>query len=302
MGDAVTARSFQPRKILVPTDFSEASRCALPFAVSLARQFRASLLVAYVVPAMLPGELTHLGIVFEEVRLTKQAEEALRQWRERELPADLPVETLVLCGGPPHELARAAQDRGCDLIVLSTHGYTGWKHIALGGTAERVVRFAPCPVLVVRADSPPPANPGEFKHLLLPTDFSKASQGALQLAAAFTREFGADATLLHVVESPNYPTWGYVNLAIRDEQLTREALERLEGMRGHFDREAGARILVRTGNAPYTIAEVAREQKQDLILISMHGHTGLARVLLGSVTERVVRLAPCPVLVGHWHV
>jgi nucleotide-binding universal stress UspA family protein len=142
--------SLAPKRILVTTDFSEASKKAFPYAVSLARKFDASLLLVYVVPSHLPGEFSHMGVVFDEVKMLSKAREHLPQFRQAELDPHMQVDTLVLNGGPAHAICATAENQGADLVVISTHGHTGIKRFALGSVTENVVRHAPCPVLVVR--------------------------------------------------------------------------------------------------------------------------------------------------------
>ena len=132
------------------TDFSHESKKAFPYALALARKFEASLILLYVVPAHLPAELSHIGIVLEEARLLEEAREHLPRFRQAELDPHLHVDALVLNGGPAHEICRTAETQAADLIVMATHGHTGLKHFMLGSVTENVVRHAPCPVLVVR--------------------------------------------------------------------------------------------------------------------------------------------------------
>lgn len=289
------------KRILLPTDFSAASVHAFPYAVWFARRSGASITLVYVVPTTLPAELSHIGIVLEEKRLAKEAETALVKVRARELPADLTVENIVLSGGPYYEICKTAGGLGIDLIVMSTHGHTGLKHALLGSTAERVVRHAPCPVLTVREPFLPIRFPDDtpcrFKRILVPTDFSESSGIALRHAASFARLCHGAITLLHVVESPNYPAWGYAHLSLRDQKLKKKAYKKLEALSGELPSDSGAVVAVKTGDAALEIAEAAKEEKADLIVIAAHGHTGLKRLFLGSVAEKVVRFAHCPVLV-----
>jgi nucleotide-binding universal stress UspA family protein len=297
----MTGTAIEPRRILLPTDFSAAAAQAFPQAVWFARRFGARITLVYVVPATLPAEVSHIGIVLEENRLASEAEKTLAGVRNRELPADLEVDTLVLRGGPCHEICLAAARLGTDLIVLSTHGHGGLKHALLGSTTERVVRQAPCPVLTIRGQIVPIRLPDDapcrFGRILVPTDFSRASATAMGCAAALVGSCGACVTLLHVVEPPDYPAWGYAHLSFRDNKLKKIARRKLEGLRAELSLDPGAAVMVRTGDAALKIVETAEEQKTDLIVISTRGHSGLARLLLGSVAEKVVRLAPCPVLV-----
>lgn len=141
---------FAPKRILVTTDFSEASKRAFPYAVALAHKFEASLLLLYVVPSHLPAEISHLGIVLHEKQMLSEAREQLPRFRSAELDPHMHVETLVLSGTPAREICATAETHGADLIVISTHGYTGLKRFAVGSVTEKVVRHAPCPVLIIR--------------------------------------------------------------------------------------------------------------------------------------------------------
>ncbi len=141
---------FGLKRILVTTDFSNESKKAFPYAVALARRFDASLVLLTVVPAHLPMGLGQIGSVYEEKRLLAEAHEQMPQFRQAEFDPELHVETLVLNGGPAHEICRTAATLSVDLIVMATHGRTGLRHLVLGSMTEHVVRHSPCPVLAVR--------------------------------------------------------------------------------------------------------------------------------------------------------
>jgi nucleotide-binding universal stress UspA family protein len=290
------------KRVLVTTDFSDASRQALPLAVELARQFDATLALVHVFPAALPGELSHLGIVFEQERLAAEARIRLERFRETELPASLRVEVTLLEGAAGNQIITFAKDAEADLIVIATHGHTGLKHLWLGSTAERVVRHAPCPVLVVHERPVPMRFPGDvlcrFQRILVPTDFSEASQPALRYAAAFAKPCGAEVTLIHVVEPPLYPEFGYAHVPAQEAKAKRDANEKLDVSRRELA-QAGiqAGSVVRSGSAFREIAGQAAEGGADLIVVGTHGRGAIAHALLGSTAERVVRHASCPVLV-----
>lgn len=141
---------FNLKRIVVTTDFSQESKKAFPYALALARKFEATLILLYVVPAHLPIELSLMGIALEENQLLEEARERIPSFRQAELDPHLRVDTLVVSGGPAHEICQTAESQAADLIVMATHGHTGLKHFMLGSVAENVVRHAPCPVLVVR--------------------------------------------------------------------------------------------------------------------------------------------------------
>jgi nucleotide-binding universal stress UspA family protein len=137
--------------ILVPVDFSTFSLKSLACAVAFARQFGSRLLVLHVV------EIPYVGSGYGEVELpplpddlAAGATERLGQLVQANVGDRAPATAAIRLGQPWCEITEAAREAGADLIILGTHGYTGMKHILMGSTAERVVRHAPCPVLVMR--------------------------------------------------------------------------------------------------------------------------------------------------------
>jgi len=137
MGKKKASETFRAQTILVPVDFSDPSRNALRYARSLAEQTGGKLILFY---------------ALEPVEAAKAAELQLQKICDEEGVAESLVEHTIVRGGAAHtQIADLAEKLGADLIVISTHGNTGIKHVLMGSTAERVVRHARCPVLVVRA-------------------------------------------------------------------------------------------------------------------------------------------------------
>ena len=135
--------------------------------------------------------------------------------------------------------------------------------------------------------------PFKLKEILVPVDFSECSQKALQYAIPFAKQFGAQLTLLHVVQP--YPA--VPEMAPVDIESIQDAKQKLVETKAAIDKGISARAQVRVGNPPAEIVDAATQGGSDLIILSTHAHTGLARVFLGSTAEKVVRQAPCPVLV-----
>lgn len=141
------------KRILVPVDFSPLSKKALLYAARLAQQFNAAIDLFHVVEPEVPPAFDGFMIVPSPIssgttssctgQMTAMVAAARSAGAER-------MKTSVRCGLAAFEIVEAAKEFDADLIVIATHGYTGWKHFAIGSTAERVVRAAPCPVLVVR--------------------------------------------------------------------------------------------------------------------------------------------------------
>lgn len=140
---------FRLQNILVPIDFSETSRQALAYAVPLARQFGARITLLHVVD--LPAYPPEFGyMLVNETQDFEDQGKMLGEWAAQSVPAELLAGCQVRHGAAWDAVVNAARETGADLIVLTTHGYTGLKHALLGSTAERIVRHAPCPVLSVR--------------------------------------------------------------------------------------------------------------------------------------------------------
>jgi universal stress protein A len=145
------------KRILVPIDFSEQSRKAMEYALSFARQFNAEVLLLHVLefaPAAVPvspaSPMPMIQDAMTQAGLRESAAKQLAQWRD-EISSQATVKALVRDGVSAHaEIVNAATEGNVDLIILGTQGRTGLAHLLIGSTAERVVRHAPCPVLVVR--------------------------------------------------------------------------------------------------------------------------------------------------------
>ena len=157
------AASFQIRRILVPIDFSASSRRTLQAALPFARQFGAKIALVHVIEPMLLPE--NLMLAVPELPaigndLMADSQKRLEQLAVQEIPAEHRLPTQVRVGRPFDEIIRVADENQVDLIVISTHGYTGLKHVLMGSTAERVVRHASCPVLTLRS-APPEAAADE---------------------------------------------------------------------------------------------------------------------------------------------
>jgi nucleotide-binding universal stress UspA family protein len=140
-------------RILVPIDFSDHSKRALKYAIPFAEQFIASIDLIYVVePTVYPADFSFGQIGFPDVEdeLRKRGAEELDELIGKEIAGRVPATKVIRTGKPFYEIDQYAEEASIDLIIISTHGHTGVEHILFGSTAEKVVRHAPCPVLVVR--------------------------------------------------------------------------------------------------------------------------------------------------------
>lgn len=142
------------RRILVPLDFSGASRQALPAAIALAEKFRARIVLVHVVaPQLQPVLPPAMGMAFTPMPVRGARTQAATQLHERGeklIPRDLYERSIVSLGHAASEIVAVAERIDADLIVVSTHGHSGVKRFLMGSTAEQIVRHAPCPVMTVR--------------------------------------------------------------------------------------------------------------------------------------------------------
>jgi nucleotide-binding universal stress UspA family protein len=146
------ASPFELKRILVPVDFSAGSRKALRYAVAFARQFNARLSLLYVMPVnyFVGSEFGPVDFPLPEAELRRNSEKQLAALAAQDVAGAVAVETRVRQGQPVQEIVEHAREGEVSLIILSTHGRTGLRHVLMGSVAENVVRYAPCPVLVVR--------------------------------------------------------------------------------------------------------------------------------------------------------
>lgn len=149
-GKRLAGSAASIKNILVPIDFSPASLLAIDYAVAFAKRYQANLTLLYVVPTTLPADVTQVTMVLEYERWARLARMEMRKLCAEKIPRPLQVERIVCEGSPHHEVSKQAKEGDFDLVVIAAHGKTGLQRFMLGSTAERIVQYTPCPVLVVR--------------------------------------------------------------------------------------------------------------------------------------------------------
>jgi nucleotide-binding universal stress UspA family protein len=286
------------RKILCPIDFSPGAEQAIRVAVRLANEAGAELVLVHawhVPPVAFTGHYVFAPDVTEEIR--DSAREALDDaTRAAEALGARRLSSRLVDGPPRHEIIELLErDPAFDLVVMGTRGRTGLARILLGSVAERIVRHAPCSVLAVRADGE--ARP--FTRVLCPIDFSDSSQAAVDLAAGLVQPGRAGITLLHVIDPPAVYSSEVRSFELARD-LDRQSTEHLDRWAARLAERAPAPVakLLRVGRPGAEILQVLDEGPFDLVVLGSHGRIGLERVLLGSVAEKIVRHAGCPVLVA----
>jgi nucleotide-binding universal stress UspA family protein len=226
-----------------------------------------------------------------------------------------PMNVHVLQGGRAFEqICELARKTDIDLIVVSTRGLSGLKHFALGSTAERVVRYSPCPVLVIRPAHTAHSRTGNgeaahnvlsIRKILVPVDFSNCSHKGIDYAEHLAKQFHASLILLHSVyfeyhvSGDEYARYDYPLFVQEADKAARIRMQELT----RKIESGGIKVepLLKTGHVGEQICDSARAHGVDLIVTSTHGWTGFKHVLLGSNAEYVVQHATCPVLVVPTH-
>lgn len=286
------------KKILCPIDFSPGSQQAMRTAIRIANEDGAELVLfhSWHIPAMaFVGDAAFPPLLSENL-----AEDARRGLDDAEREATLAgakrVTTKLAHGLPWEQIVEVLEREPFDLAVIGTHGRTGLSRILLGSVAEKVVRHAPCSVLAVH----PHDEPRPYSHVLCPVDFTPSSRHALDLATSLVRPGGAGITLLHVLEIPVAYS-GPITIADFARDLDGRAARELDrwAARAREQVTVPVETQTRVGYAgAQALSEIDGDRTVDLVVVGSHGRTGIKRALLGSVAEKIVRHAKCPVLVA----
>jgi nucleotide-binding universal stress UspA family protein len=292
---------------LCPIDFSDHSRRALDNAIAIARWYQARVTVLYVcspvpVAAIGPGQ-----VVFEPIVLTPVDRDQLladtKAFADTEGAPGVAVDPVVRDGTAAAEILDQASDMKADLLVIGTHGRSGFERFVLGSVAEKVLRKASCPVMTVPTRLPDavPAGPVLYKRILCPVDFSDSSLRALRYAVSLAQEADGQVIVLHVVDHEFEYTGGIeydagmtvANFLHEHGHALRRRLQEVVTGAPDFCRMES---LMTHGKPWREVLRVAAERDCDLIVMGIQGRGAADLLLFGSTTQHVVRQASCPVL------
>ena len=293
-------------RILCPVDFSDHSRHALHYAAVLAGWYESTITVLYVHPVV-PAAAAEPGApAFPPFVVTAADRDKLlasmRSLAESDASADVRVEYEIVEGPAAPGILDCASAQRTDLIVMGTHGRSGFERLMLGSVTERVLRKASCPVLTVppRMHESTPVPP-LFKKILCAVDFSDCSMNALNFAMSLAQEADAHLTVLNVVELPAdaHERLPHFSPGVREylTSLEEEHRQRLQTVVPDSVRAYCAVETMTVPGRPYReILRVTAEQQADLIVIGIHGRNAADLLFFGSTAQHVVRQATCPVL------
>ncbi|MFQ5740982.1 MAG: universal stress protein [Acidobacteriota bacterium] len=287
------------RTILLPTDFSEPADRARPHAFELARRFGAEVTLLHV-RTLYSDDPQRIA----EEMPTPAADHVFHRKMNRlpaEMSANVRVKTaLVREVSPAEGILDYLSEQETDLLVMGTHGRTGLTHFLLGSVAERIVRHAPCPVLTIGHAREHYRDLPSYQNILVPFDFSEHSRTAALYGAELARRFGASLHVLYVIEQEVHPAFYDIwreTTARAIPDIAKDARASLEEILAREELQ-DLNLHVRLGEAKAhdEIADYAAKNDIHLIVMGTHGLSGLDHALVGSTTERVVRIATCPVL------
>lgn len=295
------------KRILCPIDFSDTSRHALEHAFAFARWYQARVTVLHVlnVPVpMMPASGVPVGVPVDLSGLpplrSEDVAEDLRQFSSSTNGADPnAADVVVVEGSPVREILRQAEETRTDLLVMGTHGRSGFEALFLGSVTEKVLRTTHVPVLTVPA-TVERVESVVYKTILCSIEFSDPSMRALEYALTLAEETGARLVMLHVVEQ------------LVDAPAGELSPFSLQEYRRHLEEDARVRLRsavpdearvwctpeerVLSGKAYRAILDIAQQEKVEVIVMGVHGKGALSRRLFGSTTHHVIREARCPVL------
>ncbi|MDI3284845.1 universal stress protein [Polyangium sp. 15x6] len=292
--------------VLVATDLSESADEAIKLGHEYAERAGGKLVVCHVVHEVLRSaplfpqaiQADMEAVIHAESHAAAAVEDRVKDLTGR--PSN-GFEVRIESGGADASILRVAEDVGATLVVTGSRGLTGIARLLLGNVAERIVRYAHCPVLVARPHA-------RTKKILAATDLSELSQPGVALAGQVAAEQRGALTVLHALDILPSPALGFtvpfggvpvIPPPELVEQMRTAADGVLVGMVERLGIKAGRRVV--EGDAATMVIRTAEELDAELVVVATHGRTGLARAALGSVAEKIVRGVHCSVLVARSH-
>lgn len=281
--------------ILLVTDFSPVAQGALPYAVSLAQRYGATLFLLHVLPtedSMAAGE--EWPRMSDEVRHI--AESRMAGLEHSDSVQSIPHQVVIQSGDTWEVICKVLSDKKVDLMVMGTPGHGAVDRLLLGSTAENVIRHATCPVLTVGPQVGTAALK-RFAHILFATDFLGGSQRALDYALSLAEQDRAELTLLHVLESKPASDLEYLEWRRRDSAKLRRMVP------ADMDLKCSPEIAIEIGIPEQEIVRLAESEKADLIVMGCHSGDAVTTHFPWTTLHQVLQQARCPVLtvLGEWY-
>ena len=289
MGDVQIGR------VLAAVDFSDWTGPVLRTAADVAGKFSAALTVVYAEMFLPPPYFTERGIErLAEVLATQKgaATEHLAEMVDAELGGGK-ADVRLVESSPTEGILRTAEQVDAGLIVMGTHGRSGFNRLLLGSVAERVLRETGVPLLTVRGSKTGGSeSPVPFTRILCPINYTPVSEDALKLAVEMARRSDAELVLMTSLEDGDESS---NSVSHHEERLC-------AGVPAGVQAHCSLRSIVRRGDAAEQILQMAQEEQCDLIVIGAQHRPLLQSTIIGTTSVRVMRHAVCPVLTVPRHV
>ena len=270
------------QRILAPTDLSDFAGNALGWADMLRRRLGAQLTLVYANEPYIPFDVMEGPAAYllqHEPEFRDRLTKELRDHVERHLPdAGDATETIIVDKPPAQAILETADSIDADLIVMGTHGRTGWRRAFLGSVAEKVVHHTDRPVLCI-----PPASTPSIGKILCPVNFTPIARVALEQAAALAETFDAELLVVHVTDAIDH--------------ASDVAGEFAAWIEPHVRNRCRYSHLLASGNAAEETIRLAHDAHADLIVLGAQHKRFADASVLGTTTERVIRFAKSPVWV-----
>ena len=280
------------KKILCPVDFFPASDAAVSHAAALAGNYEASIHLLHVITPVAVGTYEY---AIDTAELMKSMEERstdeLKKLAAKVKEASISCEFQICVGDVYDEIKRAIEVARPEIVVMGTHGRRGVERWFIGSTTEKLLRHSPVPLITISAAGEKPAAP-RFQRILVTTDFSDGTPDALAYAFSVAQENESQISLLHVIHDVAADVSG----KYRDSLIEGVHKQLNDLVPAEAKNWCDVNTRVDTGIPYRIILRILEDEKIDLVVMNIHGKGMLDRALLGSTAERVVRVAPCPVM------
>ena len=280
------------KKILCPVDFFPASDAAVSYAAALAGNYEASIHLLHVITPVAVGTYEY---AIDTAELMKSMEERstdeLKKLAAKVKEASISCEFEICVGDVYDEIKRAIEVARPEIVVMGTHGRRGVERWFMGSTTEKLLRHSPVPLITISAAGEKQAAP-RFQRILVTTDFSDGTPDALAYAFSVAQENESQISLLHVIHDVAADVSG----KYRDSLIEGVHKQLNDLVPAEAKNWCDVNTRVDTGIPYRIILRILEDEKIDLVVMNIHGKGMLDRALLGSTAERVVRVAPCPVM------
>jgi nucleotide-binding universal stress UspA family protein len=288
--------------VLFATDFSPCSAPAFRYAVEWAKVFNAQLTIFHGL-SLQPGLDIDAGIAqryLDEQRNVAQDHLAQLLAEAQQQVPQTSIE--IRTGLASTQICDVAREHKTDLIIIGTHGWTGFNLVLFGSVAERVIQRAPCPVLSI-PDRSPEETAGmhsltiQPRQMVLPIDFSDCSIDAYEYGVQMAKWFDASLTLVHAIEPLSYSLDFSLTHPLEEKANRKKVEQRLQALTAVLTEEGlSARYELMEKHSVEAILEAGSAQQADLLVMGTHSRKGLSRLILGSTTSKVLRHSPYPIL------